>query len=127
VTPNVGRDGAEVEVALTPFRAVEELHAHRFELLIDVRVVDDLADQEGALAGKFGPRLVRVLHRPVDAIAEAELAGQTERQITDGERIPRGAHGIHHAAVVVGHQGAFDRALQAEALSEVGLFHDPSI
>jgi hypothetical protein len=43
--------------------------------MVDVRVVDDLAGQEYAAIGKLPAGLVGVLDRPLDAIAEAELAG----------------------------------------------------
>src|SRR6267143_208221 len=87
----VGRDGAEVELGIAAFRAVQELDAHRLELVIDVRVVDDLADEEREIAGV--------------------------------QRIARRPDGIHHPAVIVGRQRAFDGALEAESFPEVGLFH----
>ena len=50
------------------------------QLLVDVRVVDDFAGQEDASIGKALARLVGVVDGAIDAVAEAELAGQMERE-----------------------------------------------
>src|SRR5436309_6686868 len=114
---------AEVELAIPPFWPVQELDAHRGELLIDVRVVNDLADQEGALVGELGARFVRVLDCAVHAVTESELAGEPERQVADLERVSRLANEIDDAAVVIGGECALDRAFEAESFAEIGLFH----
>ena len=88
-----------------------------------MRVVDDLADQEGALGGELGARFVRVLDRTIHAVAESELARQAERDVTHGEAEPGATHRIHHATVVIRDQGAFDGALEPEAFAVVGLLH----
>jgi hypothetical protein len=117
----VGRHRAEVEIAA--LGAVQELHTHRLELVVDVRVVDDLTHEEGPLAGKLGARFVGVLDRPIDPVAESELAGQPERQLADAQRVAGAADRVHHAAVVVGGQGALNGALQSKAFAEVRLGH----
>src|SRR3989442_1539234 len=113
--------GPEVELPFGP--AQQNLHAHRGELGVHVGVVDDLANEEHALRGKLGAGLVRVLDRAVDPVAEAEFAGELEREVAHHELVPRAANGIDHATVVVGGERALDRALQPEALAEVGLLH----
>ena len=61
------------------------------QLIVDVRVVDDLAGEEDVAVGKAPPRLVGVVDRAIDAVAEAELAGEM-----DGE--PAGARTGNRAA-----------------------------
>jgi hypothetical protein len=45
-----------------------------------VRVVDDFAGEKHTLIGKSLARLIRVVHGPVDAIAESKLACEVNRQ-----------------------------------------------
>src|SRR5438270_2318139 len=113
----------EVEVAIPTFGPVQEREADRGELLIDVRVVDDLANQERALVGELGPRFVRILDRAVHAVTESELTREPECQVADLERVSRLANEIDDPAVIIGGERAFDRALEAEALTEIGLLH----
>src|SRR5438128_1813176 len=115
--------GPEVEVALGP--AQQNLHAHAGELGVHVGVVDDLPDEKDALGRELGAGLVRVLDRAVDAVAEAELPGQLEREVAHHELVARAANGVDHAAVVVRGERSLDRALQPEAFAEVGLLHGP--
>src|SRR5438105_15740772 len=49
----VGADSAEVEISVPPLGSMQELDAHGGKLLIDVRVVNDLAYEERALGGKL--------------------------------------------------------------------------
>ena len=66
---------------LAPFARIgEEPDAVVAQPVVDVRVVDDLAGQEDVAAGKPAPRLIGVVDRPIDAVAEAELAGEMERE-----------------------------------------------
>src|SRR5437879_6964454 len=67
-------DRAEVELTIPPVRPVQELHTHRGELLIDVGIMDDLADEKRALVRKLGACFIGVLNRAVQALTEAELA-----------------------------------------------------
>src|SRR2546422_10342970 len=91
--------------------------------MIDVRVVNDLADQEVALVGELGARFVRVLDCAVHAVTESELAGEPERQVAHLERVSRLANEIDDTAVVIGGECALDRAFEAESFAEIGLFH----
>ena len=56
----------------------------RAQLIVHVRVVDDLAGEEHAPIGKPPARLVGVVHGPIDAVAEAELAGEEDGQPSAG-------------------------------------------
>src|SRR6266571_2135413 len=128
VTPNAGRmttSSARTEIELAPpvVGPVQRLHPHGAELVVDVWVVDDLADEENAAVGELGARLVGVFHGAVHAVAEPELPRQPEREIADGERVAGSPHGVHDPAVVIAGEGALDGALQPEALAEVGLLH----
>ena len=116
-----GGDAREVE--LGAFGPVQEVDTHSPQLGVDVGIVDDFADQEQPAVGELGAGLIGVLDGAVHTVAEAELARELERQITERERVPLGADPIHHPAVVVGHQRAFDVALEAEAAPEIGLLH----
>ena len=102
---------------------MEAFHAHGVELRVHVRVVDDLPDQEDALRGELGAGFVGVFDGPVHAVAEAELAGQFERQVAGDEGISAPANLVYEAAVVVGRERAFDDALEAKSPAEIGLFH----
>ena len=118
----VRRDGREVEGPL--IAAHEEADTHVPQLLVDVGVVDDLADEVKPAVGELGPGLVGVVHRAVHAVAEAELPRQPEGQRSDGEAVLVGPQRLHHGAVVVGRELAFDLRLEAETPAEVGALHD---
>ena len=95
----------------------------RAQLGVHVRIVDDLADQERAAIRELGSRLVRVLHCPVHAVAEPELARQPEREVADRQGVIVGANRVDESAVVIGREGAVDGILEPESLAEVGLLH----
>ena len=58
----------------------QEPHAHRAQLFVDVRVVDDFAGQVHAAIGEALARLVGVVDRAVDAVAEAEFLREVDGQ-----------------------------------------------
>ena len=60
-------------------RVAQEPDAHRAQLIVDVRVVDDFAGQEHAAIGKALARLVGVVDGAIDAVTEAELAREVDR------------------------------------------------
>ena len=74
--PNAGRMTTSFGVERVDrfARVAEEADALRAQLIVDVRVVDDLAGQEDRPVGKALARLIGVVHRAIDAVAEAELA-----------------------------------------------------
>jgi hypothetical protein len=96
----------------------EELDAHRAQLLVDVRVVNDLAGQVDRALRKPLARLVRVVDGAIHAVAEAELSrevdGETSRAV--GELV--GLDAIDESAVIVVGQHAGDGVLQVEAFTE---------
>ena len=51
------------------------------QLRVHVRVVDDLARQDRSPVGELAARLVRVLHRALHAVAEAELPRQPDGDV----------------------------------------------
>ena len=88
VTPNAGRMTTSVALKLVeafPFVG-EKADAHGAQLLVDVRVVDDLAGQKHLAVGKPFARLVCVVDRAVDAVAEAEFAREVHREPVRAER-----------------------------------------
>ena len=82
VTPNAGRittsSGPSVVRVLAGIG--QEADALRAQLVVDVRVVDDLAGQEDAPVREALARLIGVVDGAVDAVAEAELAREVDGQ-----------------------------------------------
>src|ERR1041385_757409 len=120
---NFVRDRVEVDPRGGALGPAQDLAAHRGELLIHVRVVNDFADEERALVRKFRTGLIRVLDRAVDAVAEAEFPGEPKREIADREGVSGPADRVHDLAVIVGRERAFNGTLEPEAFAEIGLFH----
>ena len=85
VTPNAGRmtTSSGPSASSDCARIAQKPDALRAQLVVDVRVVNDLAGQMDRAIGEALARLVGVVDGPIDAVAEAELAGQM-----DGERGP---------------------------------------
>ena len=54
----------------------QDADPERLDAAVHLGVVDDLAGEEDPAVRELLPRLVGVLHRAVDAVAEAELAGE---------------------------------------------------
>ncbi len=104
----------------------EEADAHRPQLLVDVRVVDDLAGQVHAAIGKALARLIRVVDGAVDAVAEAELTRQMHRQAAGAVREVGALDLVDERAVVIVRQHAGDGMLQVEAFAEDEGRHQPS-
>ena len=65
-----------------------EADAHRPHAVVHVGVVDDLAGQEDAAVGKAA-RLIGVVDRAVDAVAEAELPRQIQTETAGLETVVR--------------------------------------
>ncbi len=86
--------------------------------LVDVRVVDDLAGEEHALVRELQPRLVGVVDGPVDAVAEAELAGEVHGEPALLVAVVAGLDAGDQFAVVVRGELAGDLALEVEPLLE---------
>jgi hypothetical protein len=95
----------------------QEADALRPQLVVHVRV-DDLAGQEDAPRRELEPRLVGVVHRPVHAVTEAELAGQVDGEAAGVVAVVPGLDVGDQVAVVTGGELAGDLALEVEALLE---------
>ena len=89
------------------------------KLLVHVRVVDDLADQEDLPVGELGSGLVGVVDGPVDAVAEAEAAGHAERESSEGQPIIGRLDRLHDLAAVGTGQERLHLGLETEPASEV--------
>ena len=120
VTPNAGRmTTSSACTRVERFaRFAQEADALRAQLVVDVRVVDDLAGQVDAAIGEARARLVGVVHGAVHAVAEAELARQV-----DGEPAGLVAEAVvldarDEVAVVALGEHAATSCLQIEALAE---------
>ncbi len=61
-------------------RVAQEADAGRAQLVVDVRVVDDFAGQEHLAIREARARLIRVVDRAIDAVAEPELAREMDQQ-----------------------------------------------
>jgi hypothetical protein len=96
---------------------------HVLELLVHMRIVDDLAHQVEPAVGELAPGLVSVVHGPVDPVAEPELPGQPEAHAAHVEAIIPRPECLDHRAVIIGGKLAFDFRLEAEPAPEVGAFH----
>jgi hypothetical protein len=108
-------------------RVGQEPDAQRPELVVHVRVVDDLAGQVDRPIGKARPRLVGVVHGAIDAVAEPELLREVQLEAAGPVLIPIRLDRGDQAAVVVLGQLAGDGLLEVEALPEDQWWHGPSI
>jgi hypothetical protein len=87
--------------------------------------VDDLARDEQVLLGKLLPGFVSVFDGSVDAVAEAELLSEVEREVAGCEREVLRAHAIDERAGVIAAHLAADDLLQAESLVGIpGVAHE---
>jgi hypothetical protein len=113
----VGLEAPEVEDAVG---RQENLDPHLAEAGVDVRVVDDLADEEQASVRELAASLVRVLDGALDAVAEAELAREAHGDVSDRKCVcPLAEEGDELTFVVRGevvcHLGA-----ESEAFAVIG-------
>src|SRR5205814_1099147 len=93
---------------------------HLAQASVDMRVVDDLADEIDAPVGKLLARLIRVLYRALHPVAEPEFAGQTKRDVANREGVVLRPHPVDDPATVVSGQVFLNFGLEAETLAEVG-------
>ena len=120
VTPKAGRtttssgpSGSRVGIGVA-----QKLDALGAQPIVDVRVVDDLAGQEHAAVGKSLARLVGVVDRAIDAVAEAEFAREMNREAAGRILKVVGLDLLDEVAVVVLVQLGRDRVFQVEAFPE---------
>ena len=101
-------------------RRQQDGDAHFAQPRVHVRIVNDLANEIDAPVRKLPPRLIRVLHGALHAVAEAEFASEPNRDVPDRERVVFGPHAVHEAPAVVRGKLVLDLGPQAETLSEIG-------
>src|SRR5205085_4807590 len=88
------------------------------QLLVDVRIVNDLAGQEYRAAGETPPGLVRIIDCALHAVTEAELAREMEHEAARFEAEVVGADAIDERAVVRRRELTGNGLLHVEALAE---------
>ena len=81
--------------------AGKELDAHRADLVVHLRVVDDLAEDIDGLIGEDLARGVGQVNGALDAVAEAEFLGQLDGQVARGKHMPAGANALDQVAAVM--------------------------
>ena len=81
--------------------AGEELDAHGADLVVDLRVVDDLAENIDRLLGKDLARGIGQVNGALDAVAEAELLGELDGQVAGGKDMPAGADALDQVAAIM--------------------------
>ncbi len=96
----------------------QKANAERPQLLVHVGVVDDLAGEIHRLIREAVPGLIRVVHGPVDAVAEAEFAGDVNRQAAAAVREVVRLDPANEFAVVVSCKASRDLVLQRETPPE---------
>ena len=105
--------------------AGEKRHAHVPDLLVDVRVVDDLAeDVDRLFGGEMTPRRVGQVDRPFDAVTESKLLGQAHTRFAVGEFRAVGADVLHERTPVMRHHLGFDllHDVRSADVDSLGLF-----
>ncbi len=102
----------------------EESNPHRAKLLVDVRVVDDFAGEVDRTLRKPLAGLVRVVHRAIHAVTEAEFAREVDREPAGAIDEIVGLDAIDDGAVIVVREHAGDGMLQIEAFAEDQRRHD---
>ncbi len=110
-------------------RIAEEPDVGGAQLIVDVRVVDDLAGQEDVPSGEAAARLIRVIDRAVHSVTESELAREVNRDAAGGVLVVVAAHAIDDGAVVGRRQLPGDGVLHVEAFAEdqrLGRRHVPT-
>jgi hypothetical protein len=106
-------------------RVRQDDDAHLLDAAVDVRVVDDLAREEDPLVGKLAPRLVGVIDRAIDAVAEAEFLRELDVDPGRTGLVARSLQPFDHRALIGTRQNRSDLGFQAETLLEIRLTHVP--
>src|ERR687898_25255 len=70
--------GREIEISVLTM--TQERNAHVTQLLVHVRVVDDLTEGKNPPLGKLGSSLIGILDAAIHPVTKADLAGQSEGQ-----------------------------------------------
>ena len=99
-------------------RVGEEAHTLGANLIVDVRVVNDLAGEIHALIGESLARLIRVVDGAIDAVAEAELPREVHGEAAGLEREVGGFDLGDEIAVIAGGKHAGDLVFAIEAAAK---------
>ena len=120
VMPNAGRmtTSSGVKRVERFARVAQKADALRAKLIVDVRVVDDLAGQEDRAIGKALPRLIRVVDGAVHAVAEAEFPREVDGETAGRETVVRRLDRRDELAVITLGEHVRDFVLEVEAFSE---------
>ena len=91
VMPNAGRmTTASGTQDVEGFAGIaQKPDAQRADLIVDVRVVDDLAGQVDGSIGEAASRLVRVVNGAIDSVTEAKLPRQIQAEAARLEAVVR--------------------------------------
>ena len=111
-------DVGRAEFAPAFVGVAQEADALRAQLIVDVRIVDDLPGQEDLLRRKALASLVRVVDRAIDAVAKAEFAGKVHGEPAGFKAIVLRLDVPDQLAVVTVGQNAGHFVLEVEALAE---------
>jgi hypothetical protein len=76
-------------------------NAQPADLVVDIRVVNDFAEQENAPVGIRAARRVGQVYRPFDPVTKAELLGQPNGQLAGGKNMTTGANLLDQFAAVM--------------------------
>ena len=91
----------------------DDLDAHVADLVVDLGVVNDLAEQvDGGFRGDIGeifPGGIGEVNGPFDPVAKAEFLGQFHGQIAGGQHAAIGAHALDQFAAIMRQHLGLDR------------------
>ena len=88
------------------------------QLVVHVRIVDDLAGEDHRAIREASTSLVRIVHGAVDAVAEPEFSGQPNFETTGLEAVVRLFQTFDEVAVIARGQHAGDLVLEVEAFAK---------
>src|SRR5213593_2755653 len=106
------------EIEARAITTIEDIDPHLAQLCVHVRIVNDLADEKDSSIGELAPRLIRVFHCALHAVAEAELARKPDGDVADGQRVVAIAQKIDQPSLVGG-ELRLNLRLEAETLAKV--------
>ena len=111
-------DGLVAEPVRPLTRIAQETDARGAQLLIHVRVVNDLAREVDRPVREPSACLIGVIDRPIHTVAEPELPREVDGQPPGRVPVCRSLDPVDELAVVVLGQLAGDHGLEIESLSE---------
>ena len=114
----VARDAGEVERS-GRFGTGQNRDAHLPQALVDVRVMDDLANQVDGPVGELAASLIRVIDRALDPVAEPELTSQSDRDVPNRDRMVVRFQQVDDPAVVICRKLVLDLGFEPEPPSEI--------